>query len=220
MRVVVGTLKGGVAKTTTAVFLGFGLAADGSRVLLVDADPQAKTLSDWRGLAGEGWPDNLVVSAHVDARSLGRDVQGLSQSFDHVVIDVGGEDDMLLSAALSIADELVAPVAPSLSEIRRLPATFHLAEKSAVAAGREIGAQVLLVKSERRSIALRDARATLASEELPCLDADVRLLPAAIPNAFGTAITDLLDYGAVLDELRGYVTGTTTGQQHREATHG
>ncbi len=219
MRVVVGTLKGGVAKTTTAAYLGFGLAVDGSRVLLVEADPQAKTLSDWRGLAGEQWPDNLVVSTHTDARSLARDVSALSAGFDHVVIDVGGEDDMLLSAALSIADELVAPVAPSLSEIRRLPATFHLAEKSAVSAGREIGAQVLLVKVERRSIGLRDARKTLDREGLPCLDADVRLLPATIPNAFGTVITDLLDYGPVLDEIRGYEFGTT-GQQNREGSRG
>lgn len=219
MRVVVGTLKGGVAKTTSAVFLGFGLAADGSQVLLVEADPQAQTLSDWRGLAGEQWPDNLVVSTHTDARSLARDVRALAAGFDHVVIDVGGEDDMLLSAALSIADELVAPVAPSLSEIRRLPATFHLAEKSAVAADREIGAQVLLVKTERRSIALREARQTLDNEGLPCLDADVRLLPATIPNTFGTVITDLLDYGPVLDEIRDYEVGTTN-ERHREASRG
>lgn len=218
MRVVVGTLKGGVAKTTTAVYLAAGLAADGSRVLLVDADPQAKTATDWRGLAEDSWPDNIVVTGHADARSLARDVQGLAAGFDHVVIDVGGEDDMLLGAALSIADELVAPVTPSLSEIRRLPATFHLAEKSAVSAGREIGAQVLLVKVERRSVALRDSRTALADEGLPVLDKDVRLLPATIPNAFGTAITDLLDYGPVLDELRGYTTGTH--QQHQEETRG
>ena len=49
MRIVVGTLKGGVAKTTTSMYLAAGLAADGSQVLLVDADPQAKTATDWRG---------------------------------------------------------------------------------------------------------------------------------------------------------------------------
>lgn len=32
--------KGGVAKTTTTVNLGVGLAKNGHRVLLLDADPQ------------------------------------------------------------------------------------------------------------------------------------------------------------------------------------
>ena len=50
--------KGGVAKTTSTVNLGVGLAQKGKRVLLVDADPQASlTVS-----LGIKQPDELQVS--------------------------------------------------------------------------------------------------------------------------------------------------------------
>jgi chromosome partitioning protein len=99
-RLAVLNLKGGSAKTTTALALAFTLANRGHRTLVVDADSQANatlTLTE-----GQGAPPPTL--GHV---LLGQaDAHDAIRSTRHPLVDVLGSDPQLADAAVLLAEQL------------------------------------------------------------------------------------------------------------------
>ncbi len=196
MRVTFGNLKGGVGKSTSSVYTALGLAAEGGRVLLVDADATNRTCLKWSTLAAD-WPAAITVASW-EVPDLARRVQAVQGDYDHTVIDTGPQRPAILRQALMVTDDLVVTVAPSPVELEQLPDTFGLAAE--VDAVSPTFAQVLFVKVRRGTRSSVEARRYLTEHNLPVMAAEIHLLES-YPLAYGTVPADLAEYEAVVKEL-------------------
>ncbi|TPW78038.1 ParA family protein [Schumannella soli] len=105
MRIVaVANQKGGAGKTTTTMNLA-AVAAEHSRVLVVDVDPQQST-TWWADTAGDALPFDFA--AEVDAAHLAR-MRDLP--YDVIFVDTPGNltDSAILESVLEVADFVIVP---------------------------------------------------------------------------------------------------------------
>ena len=105
--------KGGVGKTTLAIHLATGLALQGARVLLVDADPQGSA-RDWAAARVDA---PLFPVIGLDRPTLHRDLPSLAADYQHVVVDGPPRATDLTRSAILAADIVLIPVQPSPYDI-------------------------------------------------------------------------------------------------------
>jgi chromosome partitioning protein len=101
--------KGGTGKTTIAVHIGMAWVRQGARVLLIDADPQSSAL-DWSEARGDREPALPVIG--LPKPTLHREVSGLAENCDHVIIDGPPQAEAIVRAAIMAADLVLIPVQP------------------------------------------------------------------------------------------------------------
>jgi chromosome partitioning protein len=120
MYIVVSNVKGGVGKTTTAVYLA-GVAAQKGRspVLLVDADRQASSAE---------WFETMPIDGVelVEAPSERTVVRAMNQDNGIVVVDTPPGEERIVRAALERADAVIIPTRSGGVEPNRVVATLEM----------------------------------------------------------------------------------------------
>lgn len=118
MIITVGNIKGGVSKSSTSQSLAVGLMNRGLSVYLVDADPQETTA---------GWIEARRANAKLPAIRFGKhtgkirdELLALEDSFDAVIVDVGGHDSDSLRWALAASSHVLIPFRPKRRDLQVL----------------------------------------------------------------------------------------------------
>ena len=135
MRIAVANLKGGTAKTTTAVYLARYLGAT-----VVDADPQGSATAWAKAVeqdSAAGQNRAFVPVVHLPDPKLA----GRLPKASRLVVDCSPRDHRITDAAVALADLVVVPTATTSADMERTWATLDLA----ASAGKR--AAVLVVKA-------------------------------------------------------------------------
>jgi chromosome partitioning protein len=121
MNIVVSNVKGGVGKTTTAVYLA-GVAASRGRspVRLVDADRQGSTAEWFETMPLEGVDLVEAPSERTVIRAMDGNGDGV------VVVDTPPGEERIVRAALTRADIVIIPTRSGGVEPNRVVATLEM----------------------------------------------------------------------------------------------
>lgn len=207
VEIVVGNLKGGVTKTTTAIYIALALALSGEPVLVIDGDPQNSSVLKWKQAAGENWPSNLQVLPWATT-DLPKRLKGLKGQYKHLVIDTSPSHPELLRAGLHCVTTFLITTQPSPMDITQLYQSINVAAEIDGVREDGLASVILLSRAKQKTRLLSEAIAFFDDPERkwPHLEAIVtdRVGHA---EAFGDWPWEWADYAYVFADLVAYELG-------------
>jgi chromosome partitioning protein len=188
--------KGGVGKTTLSVHLATALAQRGSRVLLVDADPQHSAL-DWQE-ARQAEP--LIPVVGLPTKDLYRQIRQHVPNYDHIIIDGPPRVNELARAAIIASDLVLIPITPSPYDVWAANEIVTLLNEARVY--KEVNAAFVISRKIVGTAIGRDVAGALADYSIPVLTAGVsQRVGFAESAALGSTVLEIEPKGQAAAEI-------------------
>lgn len=109
------TQKGGAGKSTLAQHIAGAACADGTKTLLIDADPQ-QSAADWYQTREQNDAPQVIAITPLE---LAKAVELARKTFDLVVIDTPGRDaTQVIAEVVKLADFCLVPSRPTMKDMK------------------------------------------------------------------------------------------------------
>lgn len=120
MIILVGGEKGGSGKSCLAQNIAVYLTQElKATVLIVDCDPQ-RTTSDWIQERNSN-PQLSHINCVQLYGKIRNDLLSLQKHYDYIIVDCGGQDNLALRAAMSVAAHVLIPLRPKRRDLKTVP---------------------------------------------------------------------------------------------------
>ncbi|MCV9910175.1 ParA family protein [Brucella sp. HL-2] len=166
--IVTCSTKGGVGKSTTALLMAQVLAAAGSRVTVVDADPN-QPIARWASRT-EKMPENLRVIPKVNEQNVLDVIDETAAQDPFVIVDLEGSANLTTTYAISRADLVIIPMKGKQLDADEAAKIVSLLEREGKAFRRQIPYRVMFsMTTALRSKEMRHIEKMLRESGIPML---------------------------------------------------
>lgn len=186
--------KGGTGKTTTCLLFLEQAVALGYRVALLDCDPNLNMMGWSERRKEKGIETPFHVESCRDEEAIIESIEGLSEIYDIVCLDMEGTASQLVTFALSQTDLCLIPFEPTPMETRQAARAVQLVKRTSKMIGRHIEYSLVFTRTNAafQTNDERDVRAGLS---------DLKVLNTSIVRR--SAYTRIFRDSELLSELDG-----------------